>query len=65
MEAYNGGVLFGNSMGATEREIELLGLNAETAGDMEKAQIFSRGDTCQPRSSSARTCADMGNWSSC
>ena len=32
-----GGVLFGNSLGATAREIALLGLNADITGDVEKA----------------------------
>ena len=44
LEAYNGGVLFGNSPGAMARNIVLLGLNTETAGDMEKAQISARGE---------------------
>ena len=43
LEAYNGGVLFGNSPGATAREIVMLGLNAETKGDVEKAQVSARG----------------------
>ena len=43
MEEYNGGVIFGNSPGATAREIAILGLNAETEGELEKAQISARG----------------------
>ena len=39
LEAYNGGVLFGNSMGATAREIVM----AETEGDVEKAKVLARG----------------------
>ena len=42
LEAYNGGVLFGNSPGDTAREIKILGLNAETKGGVDKAQIFER-----------------------
>ena len=34
LEAYNGGVLFGNSPGATAREIATLGLDAEIKGDV-------------------------------
>ena len=34
LEAYNGGLLFGNIPGPTARNIVLLGLNAETAGDV-------------------------------
>ena len=43
MEAYNGGVLFGNSPGATAREIAMLGLNTETEGNVEKVQVLERG----------------------
>ena len=43
LEAYNGGVLFGNSLGATARDIVILGLNAETKSDVEKAHILARG----------------------
>ena len=43
MEAYNGGVLFGNSPGATAQEIAILGMNVETKGEVEKAQILARG----------------------
>ena len=43
LEAYNGGVLFGNSPGATAREITTLGLDAEIKGDVEKAQASARG----------------------
>ena len=41
--AYNGGVLFGNSPGATAREIATLELNAAVEGDVEKAQASARG----------------------
>ena len=44
MEAYNGGVLFGNIPGSTAREIATLGLNAEIGGDVEKAQVSARGN---------------------
>ena len=44
LEAYNGGVLFGNSPGSTEQEIVALRLDAETEGDMEKSQILARGE---------------------
>ena len=43
LEAYNGGVLFGNSLGATVRKIALLVLNTEIIDDVEKAQILLRG----------------------
>ena len=43
LEAYNGGVLFGNIPGATAREIMILGLDVETEGDVEKAHISARG----------------------
>ena len=36
LEAYNGGVLFGNIPGATAREIATLGLDAEIGADVEK-----------------------------
>ena len=36
LEAYNGGVLIGNSLGATTREMATLGLDAEIGGDVEK-----------------------------
>ena len=42
LEAYNGGVLFGNSPGATAREIATLGLDVEIGGDVEKAQTSAR-----------------------
>ena len=42
-EVYNGGVLFRNTPGATVREISMLGLNAETKVDVEKAQVLARG----------------------
>ena len=37
LEAYNGGVLFGNIPGATAREIATLGLDAEIGVDLKKA----------------------------
>ena len=43
LEEYNGGVLFGNSLGATAREISTLGLDKEIGGDVEKAQTLTRG----------------------
>ena len=43
LEAYNGGVLFGNRPGATAWEITTLGLDAEFEGDVEKAQVLARG----------------------
>ena len=43
LEAYNGGVLFGNIPGAKAREITKLGLDAETEGDVEKSHISARG----------------------
>ena len=43
LEAYTGGVLFGNSPGATAREIATLGLDAEIGGDAENAQTSARG----------------------
>ena len=43
MEAYNGGVLFGNSPRATAREIATLGLDAEIEGDVENTQTSARG----------------------
>ena len=42
LEENNGGVLFRNSPGATAREITILGLDAKTDGDVEKAQISTR-----------------------
>ena len=36
LEAYNGGILFENSPGATAREIATLGLDAKIGGDVEK-----------------------------
>ena len=44
LEAYNRGVLFGNSPGATAREIATLGLDAEIEVDVEKAQTLARGE---------------------
>ena len=37
LEAYNGGVIFGNCPGATEREIATLVLDTEIRRDLEKA----------------------------
>ena len=42
LEAYNRGVLFGNSLGDTAREIATLGLDAEIEGDVEKSQVSAR-----------------------
>ena len=44
LEAYKGGVLFGNSPVDTAREIKLLGIDAERADDVEKVQISARGE---------------------
>ena len=44
LEAYNGGVLSGNILGAIMDEITLLGLNAEIANDVEKVQMSARGE---------------------
>ena len=44
LEAYNRGVLFGNSPGATAREIATLGLDAEIRADVEKSQASARGN---------------------
>ena len=43
LESYNGGVLFGNRPGTTARDITIMGLDAETKGDVEKSQILARG----------------------
>ena len=43
LEAYNRGVLFRNSLGATAREIVVLGLNVETEDEVGKAQASARG----------------------
>ena len=43
LEAYNGADLFGNSLGATEREIAMLGLDEEIGADVEKGQTPARG----------------------
>ena len=43
MDAYNGEVLFGNSPGATSREIVMLGLDVDTEGDVEKVQVSASG----------------------
>ena len=42
LEAYNGRVLFGNSPGATSREIDALGMDADIVGGVEKAQTLAR-----------------------
>ena len=42
LEVYNGGFLVGNILGATAREIVILGLNMETEGDVEKMQVSER-----------------------
>ena len=42
-EACNGGVLFGNILGATSREIATLGLDTEIGGDMEKITGVGKG----------------------
>ena len=42
MEAYNGGLLFGNITGAMAREILMLGLNTKTEGDVEKLHVSAR-----------------------
>ena len=42
-EVYNRGVLFGNRPEATAQDIAILGLNAETKGDVEKTQVLARG----------------------
>ena len=43
LEAYNGGFLFRNSLRATAQETTILGLDAETKEDGEKAHISARG----------------------
>ena len=43
LEAYDGGVLFGNIPGDTARDIAMLELNADTEGDADKAQVSARG----------------------
>ena len=43
LEVYNGGVLFGNSPVATEREIATLELDAAVEGGIEKAHASARG----------------------
>ena len=43
LKAYNEGVLFGNILGATAREISMLGLNAKTEGGLYKSQVSARG----------------------
>ena len=43
LEAYNKRFLFGNSLGATAREIATLELDAAVKGDVEKAQASARG----------------------
>ena len=42
LKAYNGGVLFGNSLGSMAREIATLGLDAKIGGEVEKAQTSAR-----------------------
>ena len=42
LEAYSGGVIFGNSPGVTAREIATLGLDTEIERDVEKAQALAR-----------------------
>ena len=42
LEAYNGGVLFGNIPGATARDIVTLGLDADIEGYVEKSQASAR-----------------------
>ena len=42
LEAYNRGVIFGNSLGATAQEIAMLGLDVESEGNVQKAQISER-----------------------
>ena len=44
LEAYNGGVLFGNIPGATSQEIMILGLDTKTEGKVKKAHISVRGE---------------------
>ena len=44
LEAYDGGVLLRNSLGATAREIAIMGMNVETKGNVEKAQVLARGE---------------------
>ena len=39
LEAHNGVVLCRNSLGTTAREIAMLGLDAETKGDVDKLQV--------------------------
>ena len=43
LQAYNMGVLFRNSPGATAQEISALGLDAEIEADVEKAPVSARG----------------------
>ena len=43
LEAYNGGVLFGNSLRAMTREITILELDADTKVDVERDHISARG----------------------
>ena len=62
LEAYNGGVLFRNIPGATAQAIATMGLNADTKGDVEKAQILARGKylaTALLLSSDRRRCGEL------
>ena len=43
LEAYNGGVLLWNSPGPMAQVNTIAGTDAETKGDVEKAQISERG----------------------
>ena len=43
LEAYNMGVISGNSPGAMAREIAILGIKTDTTGGAKKAQITARG----------------------
>ena len=57
LEAYNVGIIFGNSPGATEREIAMLVLDVEIKGAVKKEQVSSRGEylaTAFPLSSDRR-----------
>ena len=43
LKTYNWEVLFGNSLGATAREIATLEMDADIRADVEKAQGSARG----------------------
>ena len=43
IEIYNGGILFGNSPGATAREVKVLGIDTDASKDVEKARVSERG----------------------